>query len=207
MFCRNVSRFLDHFQYSILFLQLTEIMTQAVSGAPEPSFSIADEALKLAMRCFASRFALGCSVIDCHNRLGIGRGADGGCVPPTESTRQHPEAGSVGRALRACQEDPITLTLLAQRLAYLRGASKRHARAGLLRRMAELDLGVLETRLSAKQLSIVFHRHPLNETRAELLRELRVPTTSFRAEHASELEPVMRGLTGDREPSQKTVEA
>ena len=164
------------------FAQLVYFMEVIQSEARRPSATVSDEAVKTAMRSFDLRFAFGNSVTDHHVRQSqraTATGSDGRDALDAED----PEAQTVGRVLRQCQEDPITFTTLSKQMAHFRKPETPPLRRQLLQ-LAEVDLGVLQTQQrrapgSAEPLTSLC-RSQLTSTRRNLLRSLRVPEACSR---------------------------
>ncbi|CAE6960373.1 DCP5, partial [Symbiodinium sp. KB8] len=91
---------------------------------------ISDNAVKCACRFFDRRLLHGCAVIDYACAPGI----EGTRAVPAQTPKRHAEADTVGRVLRQCVAEPITMTEMSRRLE----------RTALLQKIASLDLRVLE---------------------------------------------------------------
>ena len=163
--------------------QLTHLLEQNLRpDGPAPDIS--DNALKCAFRFFDRRLLHGCAVIDraCASRADEEKNASSSRVP-----QRHAEADSVGRVLRQCIADPISVTEMGRRLACLRKDADFSQRRALLQQIVDLDLGILEE--SSRGGGFVLRRSPLTEERKMLLNFLDVPVDRFQLE--------MRGCGGE----------
>ena len=126
---------------------------------------ISDNAVKCACRFFDRRLLHGCAVIDYACAPGI----EGTRAVPAQTPKRHAEADTVGRVLRQCVAEPITMTEMSRRLE----------RTALLQKIASLDLRVLEEGVRG---GLVLRRMPLTESRKALLDSLGVPLDRFQPE-------------------------
>ena len=159
---------LGKFEYHVgMMSQLLHCM----SCQPGDIEAMSDCAFKCACRFFDQRLIFGCAVVDytCE------RSDSDIAAKKRPAAASHPLADSVGRVLRHCTAEPITMTEMSRRLAHLRKDQDFAMRTLLLEQAAELDLGTV--RQTARGVSFV--RHPLTNERRSLLRQLGVPETAF----------------------------
>ena len=138
-------------------------------GSGDASMHPSDSAFKTSVLFFAQRLLQGCAVIDHSCQVQKDQ-----CKKPANiacSANLHPLANSIGKTLRQCQADPITMTQMAHRISHFRKDPGFGLRVQHLQDMANLGLGVVRNHRG----SPCFYRHSLSEGRQKLLSELRVP--------------------------------
>ena len=175
-----------------MMAQLTQLLEHAFQSDPsEQPTAVSDNALKCALRFFDCRLLHGCAVIDYCSADATTSKKRKPAVPPAH----HADADTAGRVLRHCTADPITMTEMSRRLAYLRKDADCALRKALLQKIVDLDLGRLEVGARG---AVVLWRAPLTDSRRKLLDALAVPLDRYRP--ASEW-PAMNGCGRNPQPS------